>query len=509
MPTSKRVVDEAVAKAKQRQAKIRKMMETKESPVLEPYHDLIAFNRPNPDTQETQIDESLMQAGLDVLRSRTTATQPNSEGEQPQAENMKEAPEPSALEASKPDAVPDPKATQQGEIPQEQQEGNKPKDPNAGSSWPDSWANATSWDSWGNNRWSQWSWGGGWDSSQHDWNYKDLSEDHLSWRRRHSSIDSLSDAQASPQAWHRAWSQESYKSSSSLQSELIAGFQRLNTIDRTHDKDLAKVAANLEKKFEAAKSPDKSGIPTPTTATPQGSPSPSSSQQSSPAPEKAPQDASEKPQDKTKVSKEQSEQKQPDGTEKTTADQKDTDKGKQEDETEEGKAAKKAAAAAERKKKAHARYMRYFRSVHGGDLNSEKNSVMFEAWLNCGGNWKQSQLYINCKTKNISKRKGVRKWMLRTDIEAKFGVENAEAIIVRKLNDEKLRDTEVKKHPDLPESLDMMQFLIFDSEEEIEQEEEVMEMLYKLAEEEEADVQLKAAHSELQAALDTKAGTFT
>ena len=72
--------------------------------------------------------------------------------------------------------------------------------------------------------------------------------------------------------------------------------------------------------------------------------------------------------------------------------------------------------------------------------------------------------------------------MTRVDIERKFGVESAEAIILRKLNDEKLREAEVKKHPDLPDSIDMMQFLIFDSEEEIEQEEEVMEMLYKLAE---------------------------
>lgn len=72
--------------------------------------------------------------------------------------------------------------------------------------------------------------------------------------------------------------------------------------------------------------------------------------------------------------------------------------------------------------------------------------------------------------------------MLRSEIEAKFGVENAEAIILRKLNDEKLRGSEVKKHPDLPDSIEMMQFLIFDSEVEIDQEEEVMEMLYKLAE---------------------------
>ena len=71
--------------------------------------------------------------------------------------------------------------------------------------------------------------------------------------------------------------------------------------------------------------------------------------------------------------------------------------------------------------------------------------------------------------------------MQREQIEQKFGFESAEAIILRKLHDEKLRQTEVKAHPDLPDSVDMMQFLIFDSEEEIEQEEDVMEMLYKLA----------------------------
>ena len=71
---------------------------------------------------------------------------------------------------------------------------------------------------------------------------------------------------------------------------------------------------------------------------------------------------------------------------------------------------------------------------------------------------------------------------MRSEIETKFGLDSAEAIILRKMNDEKLRETEIKKHPDLPDSIDMMQFLIFDSEVEIDQEEEVMEMLYKLAE---------------------------
>lgn len=82
--------------------------------------------------------------------------------------------------------------------------------------------------------------------------------------------------------------------------------------------------------------------------------------------------------------------------------------------------------------------------------------------------------------------------MLRPEIEQKFGVENAEAIILRKLNDDKIRETEVKKHPDLPDAVDMMQFLIFDSEEEIQQEEEVMELLYKLADQSDSECSMSS-----------------
>ncbi|CAE7597865.1 unnamed protein product, partial [Symbiodinium sp. CCMP2456] len=360
---------------------------------------------------------------------------------------------------------------------------------NDGHTWPESWSSSTAWDSCGD--WSDWSWGAGW--WKKDWDHESVSREHLQWRNRSGSLGSWSDD--SQQFYARGLSQDSlqtptpaYKKSGSLDSELAAVFKRLDTVDRLADQDLPKAA--LDKKFAEVQSPNKGDIPTPTTATPQNSPP--SSQQSSPS-TKAEETASPGP----------SQSKAPE-TKNTIATQQEEDKNGQTDnkqETQDTKEAK-AAAQVEKKKAAHARYMRYWRSVHGGGPellgakggyfgcnqwsrpfpNSTKNSVLFEAWLNCGGNWEKSQLYINCKTKNSSKKKGVRRWMFRNEIATKFGAENVEPIILRKLNDEKLCATEVKRHPDLPDSIDLMQFLIFDSEVEIDQEEEVMEMLYKLAE---------------------------
>ena len=72
--------------------------------------------------------------------------------------------------------------------------------------------------------------------------------------------------------------------------------------------------------------------------------------------------------------------------------------------------------------------------------------------------------------------------MTRNQAVAKFGEASADAIILRKMNDPTLMHSEIKRHPDLPDSVELMQFLILDMEQEIEEEEEVMSLLYKLAE---------------------------
>ena len=256
-----------------------------------------------------------------------------------------------------------PDTTRQCNTKPEYQEGDEPADPHAVPSWPDSWAE-TSWDSWGNHGWDTWSWGASWDSTKWDGSSKGTIDDHTGWRRRHSSVESLGDTSPSPSPLHRGWSCQSYQRSASLDSELLAGFNRLATIDRVNDSDIATVAQNLKSKLDGATTPEKPGAPTPTTATPQGSPSPSSSQQSSPGSgHKESQGVLAKAEDKSLQDAEKTEVKNA----ARNSEDKDAEAPEKEPETEETKAAKKVALAAERKKAAHARYLRYYRSVHGGD----------------------------------------------------------------------------------------------------------------------------------------------
>ena len=113
---------------------------------------------------------------------------------------------------------------------------------------------------------------------------------------------------------------------------------------------------------------------------------------------------------------------------------------------------------------------------------SERNSALFEAWLNCTGDWAKSSLYINCKSSHSSVRKGVRRWMTRQEVVGRFGESAAEAIILRKLGDPTLSVSECRRHPELPDSVDLMQFLILDTEVQVDKEEDLMQILCKAAE---------------------------
>ena len=90
-------------------------------------------------------------------------------------------------------------------------------------------------------------------------------------------------------------------------------------------------------------------------------------------------------------------------------------------------------------------------------------------------------MFINCKYSSKTKRKGVRKWFTRTEVIAKFGEANGLAIIGRKLADPFLAAKEVRDHPELPGCADMQQFLILDLDQEVEEEEDIMEHLYRVA----------------------------
>jgi len=109
-------------------------------------------------------------------------------------------------------------------------------------------------------------------------------------------------------------------------------------------------------------------------------------------------------------------------------------------------------------------------------------SVLYESWTEAGGDWKKSKIYLQVTSKDKTKRMGVREWMHRAEIEKKFGVAGATAIINRKLSDQELKASEVRPHPEAPDVEELTQYLILNMEKEVESNETCVNRLYQAAE---------------------------
>ena len=84
------------------------------------------------------------------------------------------------------------------------------------------------------------------------------------------------------------------------------------------------------------------------------------------------------------------------------------------------------------------------------------NSVLYDAWSSCGeGNWSKSTFLMHIRERHTSKKRGVRKWLTASEMNAIFGAEAAELIRVRKLDTEELRNKETRFHPELPGMKDL------------------------------------------------------
>ncbi|CAL1151917.1 unnamed protein product [Cladocopium goreaui] len=154
----------------------------------------------------------------------------------------------------------------------------------------------------------------------------------------------------------------------------------------------------------------------------------------------------------------------------------------------------------EKKKKARATYMRFYRSMRGKYAPKEVKSmcqkasgrkdlmsVLYEDWHEAGEDWTKAKIYLQVTSKEKQQRYGVREWLTRAQMEQKFGMEGAEAIILRKLEDEKLRKTEVRMHPEAPTCEGLMQFLTLNMEKEVDSTETCVNRLYEAAEQADSD----------------------
>ncbi|CAJ1414705.1 unnamed protein product, partial [Effrenium voratum] len=101
----------------------------------------------------------------------------------------------------------------------------------------------------------------------------------------------------------------------------------------------------------------------------------------------------------------------------------------------------------------------------------EKTGTMFEAWLSTGGEWSQSSFYMNLKQTQRLTRRGCRRWLLRKEMEDKWGPDIAGAMITRKELDPDLSMTETRVHPEcegvLVNGEKVMQYKVWDDDAEI------------------------------------------
>lgn len=78
-------------------------------------------------------------------------------------------------------------------------------------------------------------------------------------------------------------------------------------------------------------------------------------------------------------------------------------------------------------------------------------SSLYEDFLSIDGNWRNSMVYKTIKSINRTGRRGIRRWLTRSQLENHFQDSTiVDAIIVRKQSDEYLKKTEIREHPDCP-----------------------------------------------------------
>lgn len=117
-----------------------------------------------------------------------------------------------------------------------------------------------------------------------------------------------------------------------------------------------------------------------------------------------------------------------------------------------------------------------------GTNKNAQLTILFEEWAGSNEDWSRSELIVQMKNSRTHTKRGSRKWLTRKELVEKYGDEQiADDIISHKLENASLAKSQVRWHPDLrPGNMEMRQFLVFDSAEEVDQSDEILESLFRL-----------------------------
>ena len=84
------------------------------------------------------------------------------------------------------------------------------------------------------------------------------------------------------------------------------------------------------------------------------------------------------------------------------------------------------------------------------DDDAVKRGALYEDWITSGEDWKKSRLLQIIRSKDSLSKQGLRRWCTFQEMVARWGQQVAEDIRDHKMADERLRQTEVRSHPDCP-----------------------------------------------------------
>ncbi len=109
----------------------------------------------------------------------------------------------------------------------------------------------------------------------------------------------------------------------------------------------------------------------------------------------------------------------------------------------------------------------------------QQQSTLYEDFLACGGQWKQSSIYKEITNTHVGRKRGVRKRLTRKQLLQHFDSEVVKAIIQRKVSDNELCQSEVRDHPECSK---LKQYLTLVEDEEEQLEESKIVDMFKLKE---------------------------
>ena len=87
-------------------------------------------------------------------------------------------------------------------------------------------------------------------------------------------------------------------------------------------------------------------------------------------------------------------------------------------------------------------------------VNSSQRSYLFEHWLLADGCWAKSKLLLTLRSKKANKKRGLRRWYTRAELEERYGQSVAADIIEAKEMDDYKREHEIRPHPECPQRKD-------------------------------------------------------